>query len=139
MLRVYANMILSTNPGSVATVLSDMPEDGTNSHPKFKRIFVCLHASKVGFVEGCRPFIGVDGCHLKGPFGGVLLAAISMDASLMHFAIAYAIMEIENGETWAWFFNMLKDAVGQHLEQQPWTIISDRQKVMRLFLFCIVN
>ena len=57
----------------------------------------------------------------------------------MHFPVAYAIVEIENGETWAWFFNMLKDAVGQHLEQQPWTIISDRQKVMRLFLFCIVN
>ena len=57
----------------------------------------------------------------------------------MYFPVAYAIVEIENGETWAWFFNMLKDAVGQHLEQQPWTIISDRQKVMRLFLFCIVN
>ncbi|KAL5581402.1 hypothetical protein UlMin_013844 [Ulmus minor] len=101
MLRVYANMILRTNPGSVATV---------------------------GFVAGCRPFIRVDGCHLKGSFGGVLLAAISMDANLMHFPVAYAIVEIENGETWAWFFNMLKDDVGQHLEQQPWTIISDRQK-----------
>jgi hypothetical protein len=26
---------------------------------------------KNGFVRGCRPWFGIDGCHLKGPYGGV--------------------------------------------------------------------
>ncbi|GAV56914.1 LOW QUALITY PROTEIN: hypothetical protein CFOL_v3_00453, partial [Cephalotus follicularis] len=44
----------------------------------FKRVFVCYEAMKTGFFEGCRPFIGLDGCHLKWPFGGLLLGAISV-------------------------------------------------------------
>ncbi|GAV80239.1 hypothetical protein CFOL_v3_23700, partial [Cephalotus follicularis] len=44
----------------------------------FKRMFLCFGASKQGFIEGCRPFIGVDGCHLKGPYGRVMLLVISV-------------------------------------------------------------
>jgi hypothetical protein len=39
-----------------------------NLLPKFGRIYVSLAAMKKGFLEGCRPIIGVDGCFLKGPF-----------------------------------------------------------------------
>ena len=42
----------------------------------------------------------------------------NMDANLMYFPIAYAIVEIENGETWDLFFNILKDIVGQYLERK---------------------
>ncbi|GAV66250.1 hypothetical protein CFOL_v3_09760 [Cephalotus follicularis] len=41
--------------------------------PVFKRLFTCFGASRRGFLQGCRPFIGLDDCHLKGPYGGVLL------------------------------------------------------------------
>ena len=37
-------------------------------NPTFKRFFVCFEAMRKGFVEGCRPFIRLDGCHLKGNF-----------------------------------------------------------------------
>ncbi|KAK2663874.1 hypothetical protein Ddye_002448 [Dipteronia dyeriana] len=37
-------------------------------------------------MEGCRPFIGVDGCHLKGPLGRVLLSAVSLDANSRYCA-----------------------------------------------------
>ena len=57
-----------------------------------------------------------------------------MDANLLYFSVAYAIVEIENGETWGWVFNLLKVVVGRNLEQKPWTITSDMQKVKFLIL-----
>jgi hypothetical protein len=43
-----------------------------NTQPTFMRYFVCFEAMSIGFVEGCRPFIGVDRCHLKGKYGGII-------------------------------------------------------------------
>ncbi|KAK9274883.1 hypothetical protein L1049_022137 [Liquidambar formosana] len=36
-------------------------------------------AMKTGFINRCRPFLGLDGCHLKRPYGGVLLGAVALD------------------------------------------------------------
>ena len=43
--------------------------------------FVAFPAQRNAFLNGCRPFIGIDGCHLKGKYGGVLLAAVAADAN----------------------------------------------------------
>jgi len=48
------------------------------------------------FRRGCRPFIGVDGCFLKGPYKGVLLTAMALDANNGYFPLAYGIIEVEN-------------------------------------------
>ena len=77
-LRCYAHIIMCTNPGSVVIIYSDT----FNHPPNFKMIFICLAACIHGFLEGCRPVVGLDGYHLQGPYGGVLLGAISMDAKL---------------------------------------------------------
>ncbi|KAK9291453.1 hypothetical protein L1049_019401 [Liquidambar formosana] len=71
----YAAELLRINPGSTIQLLTDT-RDGPNAQPVFKRFYVCLHAIKSGFRAGCRPLIGVDGCHLKGPSGMQLLEAI---------------------------------------------------------------
>ena len=34
------------------------------SQPKFKMMYVSFNAQKVGFLGGCRPFIGLDGYHI---------------------------------------------------------------------------
>ena len=94
-LRCYAHMIMHTNPISVAVIYSDT----SNHPPNFKRIFICLVACIHGFLEGFQPVIGLDGYHFKGPYGGVLLGAISMDANLQFFLIAYAIVEIEDSSS----------------------------------------
>lgn len=47
-----------------------MEMDDENSQPKFKSMYVRYNAQKIGFLGGYRPFIGLDGCHLKGRFGG---------------------------------------------------------------------
>jgi len=44
--------------------------DNENAEPKFKRMYIRYNAQKVGFLGGCRPFIRLDGCHLKGRFVG---------------------------------------------------------------------
>ena len=102
-LRWYANMILRTNPGSRAVICSDLVNGQTSSqvvaHPIFKRIFISLFASKRGFIDACRPIVGLDGCHLKGPYGGILLTAIGLDGNLMFFPLAWAIVEQEDWET----------------------------------------
>ena len=65
-LRNYAQMITTTDVGSRVILHTEI--DDENSQSKFKRIYVRYNAQDVGFLGGCRPFIGLDGCHLKGRF-----------------------------------------------------------------------
>ena len=60
--------------------------------PHFQRLYVCLQAMKQGFKEGCRPIIGVDGCHLKGAYPGMILVAVSKDGNNCIFPIAWAVV-----------------------------------------------
>ncbi|VVA41494.1 PREDICTED: transposon [Prunus dulcis] len=53
-------------------------------------MYICLGACKEGFKAGCRPVIGLDGCHLKSPYEGQLLSAVGLDANNMTWVIAYA-------------------------------------------------
>ena len=63
-------------------------------------MYVCMDAMKAGFVQGCRPFIGLDGTHLKGPHGGQLLAAIGCYGNKYMFPVARAAIEVENLDSW---------------------------------------
>lgn len=67
----HGNILMRSNPGSVAVIESSRSPLTKTLH--FKMIFICFEASKVGFLAGCRPFLGLYGTHLKGPYGGVLL------------------------------------------------------------------
>ncbi|KAK3221536.1 hypothetical protein Dsin_008561 [Dipteronia sinensis] len=50
-------------------------------------------SSKEGISRGLQAFIGIDGCHLKGPYGGVLLSTIALDANSGLYPLAYCICE----------------------------------------------
>ncbi|KAG5531079.1 hypothetical protein RHGRI_025890 [Rhododendron griersonianum] len=69
LLNSYAAEILKTNVGTTVK-LKVKPVPGSESEVKFKRFYICWGALKKGFMGGCRPVIGLDGCHLKGPHGG---------------------------------------------------------------------
>ena len=56
-------------------------------------MYVRYNAQNVGFLGGCRPFIGLDGCHLKGRFGGQLLSVTAKDANDNIFIVVMAIVE----------------------------------------------
>ncbi|XP_010678146.1 uncharacterized protein LOC104893709 [Beta vulgaris subsp. vulgaris] len=125
-LPAYVKVMHETNPESAAfCALTDI------GHPQrslqFSSIFISFAAQIKGFVDGCRSLIGVDGTHLKGNYGGILLSAIALDGNNEIFPIAYAIVSVEDTQKWSFFFwhlyNLVKDS-----GRTDWTIISDRQK-----------
>lgn len=93
-------------------------------------MFISFAAIQQGFKDSCRPFIGLDGCHLKGPFGGVLLAAVALDGNNGLYPVAFGLVESECIESWASFLYYLHPILGDGLQQRPWTIMSDGQKVL---------
>jgi hypothetical protein len=86
----YCETLRRTNNGSCVVMKVDWPNP--NLPPKFGRIYVSLTAMKKGFLEGCRPIIGVDGCFLKGPYKGQLLSAVGRDENNNMYPIAFAIV-----------------------------------------------
>ncbi|KAL0402558.1 UNVERIFIED_CONTAM: hypothetical protein Slati_4285700 [Sesamum latifolium] len=100
----YSEEIRRINPRSTVVVGA---EDNMRES-RFSRSYVCFGALKRGFKAGCRPIIGVDGCHLKGPHGGILLTAIGVDPNNNLFPIAYVVVDKECKETWEWFLIILK-------------------------------
>ena len=70
-----------------------------NTQPKCKRIYVRYNAQKVGFLVGCRPLVGLDGCHLKGKFGGHILSATIRDENDHIFPVALGLVEQENKDS----------------------------------------
>ncbi|KAL0395601.1 UNVERIFIED_CONTAM: hypothetical protein Scaly_0008500 [Sesamum calycinum] len=80
-----------------------------------------------GFLHGCRPVIGVDGCHLKGPHGGILLTAVSIDPNNNLYPLAYAVVSGETRESWEWFLELLKGDLNV-VRDDTYTFISDKQK-----------
>lgn len=74
-LRDYVNAVKKAMPDSTIDLALDELEGGLDGR-RFKRIYVCLGPLRRGFTKGCRPIIGIDNCHLKGPFGGQLLTAV---------------------------------------------------------------
>ena len=73
-------------------ILQTKMEDG-NAQPKFKRMYIRYNAQKLGFLGDCRPFIGLDRCHLKGRFGGLLLSITANDGNDNIFPMAMVVVE----------------------------------------------
>ncbi|KAK9211410.1 hypothetical protein WN943_000786 [Citrus x changshan-huyou] len=119
----YAAAIHKADPGAICKVLCD----GVSIPDKvlFQRFFVSFPAQRNAFLNGCRPFIGVDGCHLKGKYGGVLLAAIAMDGNNGIVPLAICVCEIENTKTWGWFMEHLHSYLK---DGRQVTFVSGRQK-----------
>ncbi|XP_051133113.1 uncharacterized protein LOC127252829 [Andrographis paniculata] len=121
----YCNEIERCNPGtSLSLKLIDDEESGVQ---RFQRIYVFLSACKRGFLEGCRLVVGVDGCWLKDSFGGQLLSVVGIDANHNIFPIVYAMVEVENKDSWLWFLERLKRDLDIE-DGHNWTFMSDKQK-----------
>ncbi|KAK2648474.1 hypothetical protein Ddye_015963 [Dipteronia dyeriana] len=79
----------------------------------------------MGYLEGCRPFIGLDGYHLKGPHEGILFYAIALDANCGVYPLALGVCEIECSDTWKWFVMLLHEHMGMH-EKRTVCFMTDR-------------
>lgn len=80
----YREELLKRNPGSTVILWRD--------EGRFLGFYVCLGALNNAFKSGCRPFISLDGCWLKGNYGGNLLSAVAIDPNDCIFRIAYAVI-----------------------------------------------
>ncbi|XP_059639294.1 uncharacterized protein LOC132281616 [Cornus florida] len=96
-IREYCQLVLKTNPGSVARVDACLEPDGKST--RFERLFFSLNAIWRGFKEGCRPFIGLNSCFLKTHYNQHLLSAIGRDRDNSFYPVAIGIVEAETKET----------------------------------------
>ncbi|KAL4555574.1 hypothetical protein LXL04_038197 [Taraxacum kok-saghyz] len=121
MMDVFRQELLNRNHGSVVEIDFDI----VGEKRRFKRFFISLAACSRGFLVGCLPYISLDACHLKGKFNGVLAAATGVDGNNSIFPIAYCVLESENTQSWTWFLESLKKAIGT---PSGLVISSDMQK-----------
>lgn len=123
----YANEIKRVMPTSTVKVMSETGSPGQDMRI-FKLLYVYLGPLKKGFIEGCRPLIGLDGWHLKGPLGGILLTAVSIILNDRMYLVAWAQVEAENNGSWEWFISLLKDYLRMD-NPTAYIFICDKQKV----------
>ncbi|XP_021658767.2 uncharacterized protein LOC110648739 [Hevea brasiliensis] len=141
-LHDYATTIMKFNPGScmkIKTFLADSPiiqneqnEEILTPIPKqicvFEYMYVRFAAQKQGFFAGVRPWIGLDGCHLKTPMGGQLLCAVGRDGNENMFPLAIGLVDIEEKASWLWFIKLLLDDFGKP-EDCGWGLIEAFKEV----------
>ncbi|CAI9287973.1 unnamed protein product [Lactuca saligna] len=120
----YGAELLRVNPGSTVLIETNHTPDATHY---FKRMYICLKSIKDGWIEGCRRVIGVDGCFLKGICRGELLTAVGRDANNQMYPLAWAVVPVENKETWMWFIDLLLEDIEMG-DGRGLTIISDQHK-----------
>jgi hypothetical protein len=108
-----------------ANVLGDIPNHVVTTEPQlqFHRVFTSIKEQRqyARYIE----YICIDACHLKGPFGGVLMCATTLDPNKNMLVLAQAILPTENRDHWNYFLLHLKNAnIGDNIK----FIMSDRDK-----------
>ncbi|XP_045088448.1 uncharacterized protein [Aegilops tauschii subsp. strangulata] len=121
----YQLELLRSNPGSTVAVCLDPKEKEENI---FQQFYVCFNAMKQGFKAGCRKVIGLYDCFFKGACQGELLDAIARDANNQMYPVAWAVVEKETNESWAWFIGLLIKDLDINDQGAGWVFISDKQK-----------
>jgi len=102
-----------------------------------------LSVTSVGVMVPIILFV-ID-CFLKGKYGGKLLSVVDRDVNYQLPPLAYAVVEVENKETWTWFLKLLIGDLGGIDVCGTMTFMSDQQKVCLIyvqfinFLFNVVS
>ncbi|KAK8547908.1 hypothetical protein V6N13_123331 [Hibiscus sabdariffa] len=125
----YVYTLREADPNGTFDLFVQRPTPSAN--PIFRRLYVCFGGLKEGFNKHCRPILSLDGCYLKGDFKGEILATVGRDENNQIFPVTWAVVEVENRETWAWFL----DHIQMDLEigdGDRFTIFSDMQKDVAL-------
>ncbi|XP_057451399.1 uncharacterized protein LOC130743252 [Lotus japonicus] len=127
----FSNELRKRAAGNTCKINFESPR--STLFPRFSRFYMCLDGCKRGFLAGCRPFIGLDGCHLKTKHRGILLAAVARDANEQYFPLAFGVVESETKDSWMWFMELLMDDIDPERSRR-WVFISDQQKgLMEVF------
>lgn len=101
-LPTYVMVIVDTDRDSKAHC-SYVQSESIPPQLLFNNIFLSFSAMWKEFLQGCRPLIGVDGTHLKGNYGGVLLSTVAIDGNNEIFLLSYAVVSIEDKDNWSFY------------------------------------
>jgi len=95
----------------------------------FNKFYVCLKACKDNFIS-CRP--ALDGCFLKGFYGGKLLTVVGRDPNDQMLPLAYVVVHVECKDSWSWFLQLLIKDIGGIKVCATITFMSNQQKIYSL-------
>ncbi|XP_043812752.1 uncharacterized protein LOC122723711 [Manihot esculenta] len=93
----------------------------------FKKLKKYVHYLQT-YNPGTVTLYKLDGCHLKGPYGGIFLVAVILDGNRGVLPLAFSIVEVGCGDSWTFFLENLYSCIGGGTDNRPLTIMSDRQK-----------
>ncbi|KAL5539101.1 hypothetical protein UlMin_045399 [Ulmus minor] len=100
----FLHVLVECNPSTTTDLV--LTQEG-----RFNYFFFALAASKEGY-KFCRPFVCVDGAHLKGKYKGMLFTVVCKDGNNSIFLLAWGVGDIENDSSWLWFFTKFKQVYG---------------------------
>lgn len=132
----YGHELLRTNPGSTVKIISQpfQGEEENSEHPErqmnphFQRMYIGFKSCQEKNFK-CKPIIRLNGCFLKGYYGGQKLVSIGRDPNDPMLQIAYDVVEGETKDSWGWFLELLTADLGGVRLCKTYTFISDQQKV----------
>ncbi|KAI5388074.1 hypothetical protein KIW84_073964 [Lathyrus oleraceus] len=119
----YAAELKRVNFGNTMKINVDRPNPLIQL--RFGSFYFYFDGCKKGFINGCRPFVGVGGCHLETKYDGHLLIDVGRDPNDQYFPLTFGVVETETKDNWRWFLQMLMEYVGQ---DNKYIFISDQQK-----------
>jgi len=102
-----------------------------NGFKVFNKFYVCLKACKDSFIS-YRLIIALDGCFLKGFYGGEPLTTVGRDPNDKMLPLTYVVVEVECKDSWSWFLQFLIEDVEGVDVCEGITFISDQLKVYSL-------
>ncbi|PIA26876.1 hypothetical protein AQUCO_08600027v1 [Aquilegia coerulea] len=115
--------ILKGNPGSIVRCYVD-------GNKQFEGFFVAYKSCLDGWSKGCRPVVGLDGCHLKGKYEGVCLSVIGLDGNNGLYPLAIYITRSETLDSWMHFLTLIEPNLKKRTKgsgRDILTFFSDRQ------------
>ncbi|KAM3301520.1 hypothetical protein P3S67_016022 [Capsicum chacoense] len=115
-LSAFSHIVELLNPGSSYSIMVNRMDSS------FIYYFLAFGACIRGYAQ-MRKVTVVDGTHLYGKNGGVLLSTVAQDTENHIFLIAFCIVDKDNNASWTFFFQKLKSII----EDEPdLCFISDR-------------
>lgn len=70
-----------------------------SSSLRFYTFFVSFATQKKRFIDECCHFVGIDDCHLKDHFRGVILSTVSIDVNSWIFPLTICVCKVKNSDT----------------------------------------
>jgi hypothetical protein len=102
--------LLESSPDTIFEIA--MKNDPDSDGIMFDKLFLAMKPCIDGFLQGCRPYLGIDATHLNGRYKGQLATATAIDGNNWMYPVAWALFESETTDNWTWFMRQLEKAIG---------------------------